>query len=130
MDAHRILLADPDAPVVALHQSFLTRRGYAVAACADGLGCLELLRGFRPDLLVLDPDLPWGRGEGILSLMADGDVPAVPVVLVSADLCPHPLVPPGRCPVRAFLPKPVPPHRLEDHIRQALGAAAGPLPWR
>jgi DNA-binding NtrC family response regulator len=125
MAPYRILLADPDTPVVALHQNFLARRGYAVAVCADGLGCLELLRGFRPDLLVLDPDLPWGRGEGVLGLMADGDVPAVPVVLVSANLCPPRFAPAGRSPVQLFLPKPVPPHRLEESIRRALRAAAG-----
>ena len=122
MVMYRILLADPDASLLALHRAFLARHGYEVETCSDGLGCLDLLRTFRPHLLVLDPDLPWGRGEGVLSLMADGDVPAAPVVLVSASLAAQRPLLAGRIPVRSALSKPFAPDRLADDIRSALGA--------
>ena len=122
MVMYRILLADPDASLLALHRAFLARHGYEVETCSDGLGCLDLLRTFRPHLLVLDPDLPWGRGEGVLSLMADGDVPAAPVVLVSASLAAQRPLLAGRFPVRSALSKPFAPDRLADDIRSALGA--------
>ena len=33
------------------------------------LECLAQLRQWRPDVLVLDADLPWGSGLGVLSVM-------------------------------------------------------------
>jgi DNA-binding NtrC family response regulator len=123
--AHRILLADPDDRLLATHRTYLAQNGYLVAACSDALQCADLLRSFRPDLLVLDPDLPWGQGEGVLSLMADGDLPAVPVVVLTRGPCPEGLAPAGRYPVWSVLAKPVPPGRLADNIRWAFAAGAG-----
>src|SRR5207249_700670 len=80
MPLSRILLAAPDSPALAPHRAFLTRLGYDVAVCGDGLGCADRLRRDRPDVLVLALDLPWGRGEGVLALIAEGELPAVPVV--------------------------------------------------
>ncbi len=119
MKPHRIVLADRDAGLLADHGTFLARQGYEVAVCSDALACLELLRSFRPDLLVLDPDLPWGQGEGLLSLMRDGDAPTVPVVVMSDHPAPPRRFPVGRFPIRSFLPKRVAPARLEDNIRWA-----------
>jgi DNA-binding NtrC family response regulator len=127
MIVHRILLADPDARLLALYRAFLAQHGYEVETCSDGLGCLDRLRAFRPHLLVLDPDLPWGRGEGVLSLMADGDVPAAPVVLVAASVAAQRAFLDGHFPVRSVLFKPVTPDRLADDIRSALGAYDDPL---
>ena len=47
MVMYRILLADPDASLLALHRAFLARHGYEVETCSDGLGCLDLLRTAR-----------------------------------------------------------------------------------
>jgi DNA-binding NtrC family response regulator len=124
MLARRILLADPDDRLLATHRHYLTARGYVVAACGDALGCVELLRSFRPDLLILDPDLPWGQGEGILSLMDDGELPLVPVVLVASRPCLHQLSEAAGSRVWSTLPKPVPPERLEENIRWAFAAGA------
>jgi DNA-binding response OmpR family regulator len=126
MKPQRIILADPDARLLATHHSFLAQHGYEVAVCSDALACLELLRSFRPDLLVLNPDLPWGQGEGVLCLMRDGDAPTVPVVLVSDRPGPQRRFPVGRFPIRSFLPKPVAPDRLANSIRWAFGIETGP----
>jgi DNA-binding NtrC family response regulator len=121
---HRVLLADPDDRLLATHRHYLSDRGYIVAACGDALGCVDLLRSFRPDLLVLDPDLPWGQGEGVLSLMDDGELPIVPVVLVSSRTCLHQLSESTGDRVWTVLPKPVSSERLEENIRWAFAAGA------
>ncbi len=73
---------------------------------ADGLECLEMLRRRTPAVLVLDRELRWGGGDGVLAwLREQGAVPGVSVVLTAtaailADV--EPLGPP----VVTFLPKP------------------------
>jgi DNA-binding response OmpR family regulator len=122
--AHRILIADPDDRLIANHRHYLQACGYIVAACGDALGCVDLVRSFRPDLLVLDPDLPWGQGEGVLSLMDDGELPVVPVVLVSSRPCLVHLSEAAGNRVWSVLPKPLSPERLEENIRWAFAAGA------
>jgi DNA-binding NtrC family response regulator len=119
----RILLAAPDPQALGTHRAFLAQLGYDVAVCGDGLACADRLRHDRPDLLVLALDLPWGRGEGVLALMADGDLPAVPVVLLADHPSPPRLAAVGRSPVRSFLPWPAPPHRLGHAVRWVLSDA-------
>ena len=125
MTVSRILLAAPDPRTLAFHQAFLTRLGYDVAVCTDGLECVERLRHDRLDLLVLALELPWGRGEGVLALMADGELPSVPVLLLAETTSPPPVVSDRRYPVRSFLPWPAPPRLLAQAIRAVFVEAAG-----
>ncbi|HEX4590949.1 MAG TPA: response regulator [Gemmataceae bacterium] len=118
----RILLAAPHSRAVATHQAFLTRLGYDVAVCGDGLRCIERLRKDRPDVLILALDLPWGRGEGVLALMADGELPSVPVVLLADSAHPLRLAGAVQAPVRTFLPWPAPPRLLGQAVRGVLSA--------
>jgi DNA-binding NtrC family response regulator len=125
---HRILLADSDARVAELTRDYLARCGYDVATCGDALSCAEQLHRSRPDVLVLDPDLPWGQGAGVLALMADGELPAVPVVMLAAGPDAPPRAPADLLLVRSVVPRAAPPHRLEHGIRRALNPAGGRAP--
>jgi DNA-binding NtrC family response regulator len=120
MVTSRILLAAPDLRAVATHQAFLMHQGYDVTVCKDGLDCADRLRREVPDVLVLALDLPWGRGEGVLALMADGELPAVPVVLLADHSAPARLSDSGRYPVRSFLSWPAPPRLLSQAVRGVL----------
>jgi DNA-binding response OmpR family regulator len=119
----RILLAAPDPRALLFHQAFLTRQGYEVAFCSDGLDCSRRLRHDPPDLLVLALELPWGRGEGVLALMADGELPPVPVILIAETTTPPRLA--ADSPVRSFVPWPAPPRLLAQSVRAVLAASAG-----
>jgi CheY-like chemotaxis protein len=78
----RVLLADHDPSLRSLYSRGLPLLGFEVATAASGLDCVAMLRSFRPDVLVLEPDLLWGQGEGVLARMReDADVPSVPVLL-------------------------------------------------
>ena len=63
----RVLLADPDRSLTAVYRKPLSREGFEVVAAFSGLECVARLREQVPDVLVLEPQLPWGGGEGILS---------------------------------------------------------------
>jgi len=64
-------LADSNRDLRDLHRRFFTYHGYQVETAADGLSCLEKLRHLRPDVLVLDRELPWGGGCGVLVRMRE-----------------------------------------------------------
>ncbi len=80
----RILLADPDEGLLGIYADSLREAGFHVCTATDALTCVERLKNFDPDLLVLEPMIPWGQGEGILSFMREeADVPLVPVIVLT-----------------------------------------------
>src|SRR5438552_16523647 len=82
----RLLIADPDTILTAVLQRCLARCGYAAETASAGLECLEKLRRFRPQVLLLSDELLWGGSAGVLALLREhADVPVLPVVLMSAD---------------------------------------------
>jgi DNA-binding NtrC family response regulator len=82
--AARYLIADHDPSLREECRRCLCARGHDVAVAADGLQCLEQLREVSPQVLVLDPDLVWGGGAGVLDcLSAESPVSPVTVVLMN-----------------------------------------------
>lgn len=125
MRPYRVLIADADRCLTEQYRAALASRGFTVAACNDALDCLDRLRGLRPDLLVLDADLPWGQGEGVLSLMREGDVPVAPAVVIGRGPDYRRRFPPGRYGEVSMLDKPVSPARLTVMVRCATRHASG-----
>lgn len=80
----RILIADHDERLLEAYAQRLRQAGFAVETAITALDCVEKLKQFNPDLLVLEPMIPWGQGEGVLSCMReDADVPLVPVIILT-----------------------------------------------
>jgi response regulator RpfG family c-di-GMP phosphodiesterase len=74
-----------------------------------------------PDVLVLEPQLPWGGGEGILAIM--GEVPqlaTVPVMVLTACRDPRVLNAVARFPISDYQLKPLAPDRLAERLRAML----------
>lgn len=65
----RILIADQDKFLLAMYSSHLRQLGAAVSTARTGLECLERLHEAVPDVLVLEPGLLWGGGDGVLALL-------------------------------------------------------------
>jgi len=127
MVAIRVLLADPDVSLLTTYRGYLAGEGFEVATVTNGLDCLAQLRWFHPDVLILEPDLPWGWGDGVLARMQDHtDVPLVPVIVVSAGKRLANLSHGEPCPVRDFQLKPLAPYLLAQRIRQLVEQLPSP----
>lgn len=84
----RILIAEHDRGLrLALERCF-SRHGYDVAVAVDGIQCVDLLRTMAPSVLVLDTNILWGGGNGVLDwLIQEQSIrPATIVVVDDSEL--------------------------------------------
>lgn len=115
----RVLIAEPDRSLLVNYEEFLNHEGFEVAQATNGLECIARLREFGPDVLVLEPNLPWGWGDGVLAVMREQqDVPWVPVIIVTAAR--YPLADDAACPIRDVCAKPFPAPKLAERIRRLM----------
>lgn len=67
----------------------IIRRASRSDTVDHGVECLEVLREFTPDIVVIEPELLWGGGDGVLAVL--GEMPGmwiVPIVVLTADSSP------------------------------------------
>jgi CheY-like chemotaxis protein len=79
-----VLVADGDSQLRELYEMYLGECGYEVETAADGLECVAKLRQMKPAALLLDLQLPWGGGDGVVDwLRQESSTFGAPVVLTS-----------------------------------------------
>lgn len=66
--SRRILLAGADNYRWRSYHEHLRADGLESWLVTNGVDCVAALRGFRPEVLVLDPNIPWGGGDGVLAV--------------------------------------------------------------
>jgi CheY-like chemotaxis protein len=84
-----ILLVDDDMDIVRLLTLTLRPEGYRLLSAGDGNAALEIARAERPDLLLLDWNMPGRNGLEVcraLRAESDPDLRNVPVVLLTAQV--------------------------------------------
>jgi DNA-binding response OmpR family regulator len=114
-----LLLTEGDPELCDSYERYLTRHGYEVETAAHGLDCLEKLRRKPPAVLVLDWELRWGGGDGVLAWLREEHAAfEVPVVLMSTAGS-SPALCDLRPPVVQFLPKPFALAALLQSVRAA-----------
>jgi CheY-like chemotaxis protein len=86
MPARRILIADDKASSRELVRTILENFGYEVQEAEDGIKALEAVSNGRPDLVLLDLQLPGLTGHEVLArLRADEQFADLPVVALTAS---------------------------------------------
>jgi len=117
----RVLIASADECLLEDYRRCLERHGFVVITTTSGLECVERLRESAPDVLVLDPSLPWGGGDGVLALMAEEpDVPRVPVIALAVGRDRGGLYRMAPFGIDDFHMRPLSGSRLEERIRAVL----------
>jgi DNA-binding NarL/FixJ family response regulator len=115
-----VLIVDDHAPFRALARTVLAAGGFEVVGqAADGASALDAVRELRPDIVLLDVQLPDTDGFAVAAELAlENDAPAV--VLVSTRDSSDYLRRLRASPARGFLPK----HDLSAEAVAALCASS------
>ena len=80
-----VLVADDEQNAVLLLKRILERDGFAVESAADGIAALEKARDLRPDLILMDVQMPRLNGfEVTARLREDPQTARIPVIFVTA----------------------------------------------
>ncbi len=84
-DTKRILVVDDEPDILELVRYNLEKEGYTVSTADGGKRCLELVKRFVPDLLVLDIMMPDMDGlEVCKALRSDKDTASLPIIMLTA----------------------------------------------
>ena len=78
-----ILLADDDAAIVSLIQEHLEHGGHEVAAAYDGASAAEQARRRRPDLMIIDVNMPGLKGPEAFKSLDEDLTRKTPAIFIS-----------------------------------------------
>jgi DNA-binding response OmpR family regulator len=119
-DVIRVLVADPDQGLQAAYREHLSE-DIELSTALSGLECCARLRERIPSVLVLEPDLPWGGGDGVLAAMRDDvALAAIPVMILTACRDVQILRSVSTFPISDYHVKPLAPSQLLTRIRALL----------
>lgn len=79
-----VLLVDDDANVAALTERHLGARGMEMRWTATALGACNMARRVRPDIVLLDVEMPALTGDALVQLLRRSTAPGVRIVLYSS----------------------------------------------
>jgi two-component system KDP operon response regulator KdpE len=86
MTAATILVVDDEPQIRRVMRATLTAQGYAIVEARDGQEALEKLRSERPDLVILDMNMPVLDGlETCRAIRAGSNVPVIMLTVRSAE---------------------------------------------
>jgi DNA-binding NtrC family response regulator len=125
----RVLVADDDRGINAALAERLRARGYGVSQAYSGREALELARRERPDVVLLDVQMPEGDGFDVLDGL-DGDGT---VVMITAYGTVERAVAAMKKGAYDFIQKPFEPSLVEETVRRAAERSAlrrQNLAWR
>jgi signal transduction histidine kinase len=81
-----LLIIDDDANVCDLLKKEFSQIGYAVATAAEGSECIKLANKLRPDVILLNVQMPDMDGWRILSMLKNDPLLAhIPVILIAME---------------------------------------------
>src|SRR5688572_26204350 len=122
--AKTVLIVEDNELNMKLFHDLLEAHGYGTLAARNGFEALDLARKHRPDLILMDIQLPEVSGLEVTKwLKNDPDLRAIPVIAVTAFAMKgdEDRIRKGGC--EAYLSKPISVGKFLETIRHFLGAA-------
>ena len=124
-----IVIADDIRLVLLALRRELETAGFEICSEATtGADALEAVRDYRPDLALLDIQMPEGRGDDVAAILAD-ELPQVKVVLMTAKTDEEGAVRAIRSGAVGYIDKAVSPRKL-IHVLNAVADGEGAFPRR
>ena len=120
----RLLIADDKVGGRELVRAVLERSGYTVYEAVDGLEALRLARELRPDLIILDLNMPGLDGvEVVQELRLDAEFAIVPMLALTASAMHGDRERAIAAGFSGFITKPIGPRELRAEVDRLLGPA-------
>jgi CheY-like chemotaxis protein len=102
-----VLIADDSMVIRAVLRQHLEEEGYRVLEAVNGPNAIEMVRHHRPDMVLLDIEMPGLNGHEVLRrLKADEELQDTPVVFLTATTGSEQLVAALRAGAQDYLKKP------------------------
>jgi two-component system cell cycle response regulator DivK len=119
----KLLLVEDDEFSRDMLSRRLERQGFEMVVAADGREALQVARQHRPDLIVMDLDMPVMDGHSaIRALQNDPRTFKIPIIVLSAHSSPESVHEALSAGCRFFETKPIVLKRLLERIGEILGA--------
>ena len=119
-----VLLVHDETVVVDIAKRKLEAMGFKALCAHDGQEAIDILQTEKPDLIILDVQMPNMNGYTFLTELRkhpNSSVAATPVVIVSAYAETNPIF--TRHGIKAYLLKPLKLEELVDKVQEFLGVA-------
>lgn len=124
-----VLLADDDKVQTLMLSSVLRARGYRVDAAFDATQTFTTAIRAKPDVIVLDIQMPGGTGFLVLErLKASTKTSHIPVIVLSGSTNPQADAQVRQLGADVFLSKPVDVDELLGALARVLGQSPSPTP--
>jgi len=116
----KVLIIDDNVDLTAVLESFLYNHGYAVSIAHEGLRGIEYAHKQQPGLILLDLNLPVGKGPEVLkALHKHEETKHIPVLIITGlrlnDIEKQQLIREG---IKEIIPKPFKNETLLEKIKQ------------
>ncbi|MBN1522307.1 MAG: response regulator [Candidatus Aureabacteria bacterium] len=83
--AKKILIADDDLHIVHMLANRLRKNNYDIVVASDGMQAIMMAHNENPDLILLDFNMPGGRGSKVFeNLQTSSKTVAIPVIFITA----------------------------------------------
>lgn len=128
MGSRNVLLAVRRSQSRSAHATYLRERGFRVQIADHGLDCLDIVAHFHPDVVIIEPELLWGGGDGVLAVFSTlPDLCRVPVVVLTTDFNRASIYSISQFNVCDFWVQPITPQRLTARIENLMNADLLPI---
>lgn len=85
MNKHRVLVVDDEKLFRDLYRQILEAEGFEVFSAGNGVECLEIIKQCKPDLILLDMQMPVMDGaQTLIKLREDPETKDVKTVFLTA----------------------------------------------
>lgn len=116
-----ILVVDDEEMNLKMVEYILQQEGYDVVKAISGMSCLDYLKYNKPDLILLDVEMPVMSGIQTLEVLrANEDYKSLPVMFLTASADTDTVAAAGRLGVLSYVKKPFMPQDLLDRVQKIL----------
>jgi CheY-like chemotaxis protein len=115
----RILVVEDTDSIAELIQMVLQSRGYELTRDPDGENAVKLAKSWKPDLILLDLNMPRKNGrEALEEIRADKNLTHLPVVVMTSSRSEEDIVKSYQLHANCFVTKPL---KMEDFEKVVKG---------